>query len=145
MAKIKPLRQSPVFKSLTDREIALFSRIVSEEEYSPGTLLTASNMKSENFYFIERGRITVSLGSADNHGDLVLGEGDTFGEWSLLTPGHLTSAWLKVSEPSNILRVDTVDFEKFAKEEPETALKVLRALAAVIRRSVEEIKGILSG
>ena len=145
MAKIKPLRQSSLFKTLTDREIALFARIVTEEEYAPGTLLTAANMKSETFYFIDKGRVAVSLGSADDEADLILGDGETFGEWALLSPGRLTSVWIKVHEKSNILWVDSGDFESLVKEEPETALKILRALSSKVRESVEEVKKILTG
>jgi CRP-like cAMP-binding protein len=144
MAKIKPLRQSPIFNALTDREIAIFARIVSEEEYSPGTLLTASNMKSDKFYFVERGKVSVSMGGSEGGDDLILGAGETFGEWALLVPGQLTAVWLKVSEPSNILSVASDDFDRFAKEEPETAFKILRALCARVRESVQDVKQLLT-
>ena len=65
MAKIKPLQQSSIFATLSDRELALFSRIVSEEDYIRGTVLVAENMKSDRFFMIEKGEVAVRIGEQD--------------------------------------------------------------------------------
>jgi len=128
MAKIKPLRSSDVFPSLSDKELALFSRIISEEECQEGTVLLAKNMKSESFYLIHEGEVEISLENGDPNECLTLSGGDTFGEWALLGPKHLSTISARVTEPAKILLIKVSDFEKFMEDEPAVALKVQRDL-----------------
>ncbi len=143
MAKIKPLKQSGLFASLTDRELVLFSRVISEEECVPDTVLVAENMKSENFFFIERGKVAIQSRGQYKNEELELAGGDTFGEWAILAPGHLASVSLKATETSRLLILKSADFEKFAMDEPEIALKIQKALIKSAWQSIEEIKDVL--
>jgi CRP-like cAMP-binding protein len=140
MAKIKPLKQSAIFSSLSDRELAIFSRIVSEEDYIQDTVLLAENMKSEKFYLIEKGQVTVMTGGFDNGQGLNLGEGDTFGEWSLLAPPHLTSVAAKVTKEAHVLILTREDFEKFAQDEPAIALKVVYGIVGSLWPSIRDVE-----
>ncbi|MDF1526004.1 MAG: cyclic nucleotide-binding domain-containing protein [bacterium] len=143
MAKIKPLKQSAIFSSLSDRELALFSRIVSEEDYIQGTVLVAENMKSDKFYLIERGQVAVMTGGVDNGQELILGEGDTFGEWSLLAPPHLTCVAAKVIKEAQVLVIIREDFDRFAKEEPAIALKVFGGIVGSLWPSIKAVEKML--
>ena len=143
MAKIKPLKQSPIFSSLSDRELALFSRIVSEEDYIQGTVLVAENMKSDKFYLIEKGQVTVMTGGDDGELEMVLGEGDTFGEWAVMAPPHLTSVAAKVTQAAQMLVLTREDFEKFAKEEPAIAFKVASGIVGSLWPSIRDVEKIL--
>ena len=143
MAKIKPLQQSKIFSSLSDRELALFSRIVSEEDYIQDTVLVAENMRSDKFYLIEKGKISVSTGGINADRELVLGEGDTFGEWSLLAPPHLTSVSAKVTESAKVLVLEKDDFDKFAENEPAIALKILKGVVGSVWLSIKDVEKIL--
>ena len=140
MAKIKPLKQSAIFNSLNDRELALFSRIVTEEDYIQGTVLVAENMKSDKFYLIEKGQISVAAGQGDNGRELVLGEGDTFGEWALMAPPHLTSVMARVIEEAVVLVLTRDDFDSFAREEPAIALKVYSGLMRSLWQSIKDVE-----
>lgn len=144
MAKIKPLKQSAIFSSLNDRELALFSRIISEEDYIPGTVLVAANMKSDKFYLIEKGQIAVVASGFNGTQELSLGEGDTFGEWSLLAPPHLTSVAATVKSAAQVLVLTREDFDRFAQEEPVIALKIIYGIVGSLWSSVKEVEGILT-
>jgi len=143
MAKIKPLQQSKIFSSLSDRELALFSRIVSEEDYIGGTVLVAENMKSDRFYLVEKGRIALRTGDQDGEEDLVLGPGDTMGEWALIAPSHLTSVSARVVEETQVLVLTRDDFDRFAEEEPYIALKIVKGLVRSLWPSLQEVGKIL--
>jgi CRP-like cAMP-binding protein len=143
MAKIKPLQQSKIFSSLSDRELALFSRIVSEEDYIKDTVLVAENMRSDKFYLIEKGKISVNTGAINAGRELVLCEGDTFGEWSLLAPPHLTSVSAKVTESAQVLVLEKDDFDKFAEAEPAIALKILKGIVGSVWSSIKDVEKIL--
>jgi len=139
MAKIKPLKQSRIFSSLTDRELALFSRMVSEEDYIQGTVLVAENMKSDRFFLVEKGRISVRTGSRGGSEELILGEGDTFGEWALIAPPHLTQVSARVLEAAQVLVLARDDFNRFAEEEPGIALKIIRGLLSSLWPSLQDV------
>ena len=143
MAKIKPLQQSGIFSSLSDRELALFSRIVSEGDYIQGTVLVAENMKSDKFYLIEKGGVAVVTGGLDGGQELVLGEGDSFGEWSLLAPPHLTSVAAKVTEAAHILILEKEDFDRFAEDEPAIALKIVQGIIGSLWSSIRDAEKML--
>ncbi len=129
MAKIRTLRSHPLFSALTDRELALFSRIVGEDDYAPGTLLFAERMKSMAFYLVQRGKVGMASRALPGEG-VEVGAGETFGQWALLGPDHLTAVTAKVLEESSLLVVRKSDFENFLQEEPVVGLKVLRALVS---------------
>lgn len=143
MAKIKPLQQSKIFSTLSDRELALFSRIVSEEDYIQDTVLVAENMRSDKFYLIEKGKISVSTGGINAGRELVLGEGDTFGEWSLLAPPHLTSVSARVTESAQVLVLEKDDFDKFAENEPAIAFKIVKGVVGSVWPSIKDIEKML--
>jgi CRP-like cAMP-binding protein len=143
MAKIKPLKQSAIFSSLNDRELAVFSRIVSEEDYIKDTVLVAENMKSDKFYLIEKGQVTVVTGGVNDGQELILGEGDSFGEWSLLAPPHLTSVAAKVTKAAQVLVLIREDFDKFGQEEPGIALKVVNGIVGSLWPSIKDVEKML--
>ena len=143
MAKIKPLRQSMIFSSLTDRELALFSRIVSEESYIKGTVLVAENMKSDRFYLVEKGKVALRTGGQDGRDELVLDKGDTFGEWALIAPAHLTAVSARVVEEAQVLVLARDDFDRFAEDEPAIAFKVIRGLVGSLWPSLQDVGRLL--
>jgi CRP-like cAMP-binding protein len=142
MAKIKPMRQCPIFKGLTDKELALFSRIVTEEAYDPGTVLVAERMKSDKFYLVEKGSLSVTTESGNGR-ELILGEGETLGEWALMAPMHLTCATVKVVEKAQLLVLERDDFEDFMNDEPEVALKVMLGLTSSLWPGIEQARDLL--
>jgi len=143
MPKIKPLKQSAILSSLTDRELALFSRIVSEEGYNEGTVLVAENMKSDRFFLVEQGRVAIRTGRNNASEELILGEGDTFGEWALIGPSHLTSISARVLERAQILVVEREDFLRFCEEEPAIGLKITRGLIGSLWPSLQDVGRLL--
>jgi CRP-like cAMP-binding protein len=139
MAKIKPLKQNRIFSSLSDRELALFSRLISEEDYIPGTVLLAQNMKSDRFFLVERGRVSVSTGSDIGPEELVLEDGDTFGEWSLIAPPHLTQVTARVLESAQVLVLAREDFNRFSEEEPGIALKIVKGILTSLWPTIQDV------
>jgi CRP-like cAMP-binding protein len=143
MAKIKPLQQSKIFSTLSDRELALFSRIVSEEDYINGTVLVAENMKSDRFYLIEKGKIALRTGGQEGGEELILEQGDTIGEWAIIAPPHLTSVSARVVQEAQVLVLTRDDFDRFAEEEPYIALKIIKGLMKSLWPSLQDVGKLL--
>ena len=145
MAKIKPLKQSQFLSLLTDRELALFSRIVVEEDYAGGMVLVAENMKIDRFFLVEQGRVVIRAEGKNIPEELILEGGDTFGEWALIGPSHLTAVSARVLENARVLVVEREDFLRFCEEEPAIALKVTRGLLVTLWSPLQEAREILKG
>ncbi len=121
----------------------MFSRVVSEEDYIQGTVLVAENMKSDKFYLIEKGQVSVTIGGVDGGQELILGEGDSFGEWSLLAPPHLTSIAAKITKTAQVLVLEKDDFDRFGEEEPAIALKIIQGMVASLWSSIKDVEKML--
>jgi CRP-like cAMP-binding protein len=140
MPKVKTLRSHPLFSALSDRELAFFSRVVQEVDYPAGTPLFSEGMQSVAFYLVQKGKVGVA-GSAVPRTGAVLGEGEFFGQWSLLGPEHASAVTAKVLEESSLLLVRKADFDGFMAGEPAIALKVVRALLAAVWDDVAWLRG----
>jgi CRP-like cAMP-binding protein len=100
-------------------------------------------MKSDKFYLIEKGEVAIRTGGANGDRELILHEGDTFGEWSLLAPPHLTSVTAKVTSPAQVLVLTREDFDEFAQAEPAIALKVVQGVMASLWATIKEVEGVM--
>ena len=85
-------------------------------------------------YVIERGRVKISLSSADGKEMILalLGPGDFFGELALLDGGQ-RSADAVVVEDSELLLLGREDFLRFVESRPRIALHLLSVLSRRLR------------
>lgn len=148
MAKIKALKENEIFKSLSDREIALLATVVEEKNYSAGTPLFYENMKGEAMYIISTGQIKLSkmLAEGEDRVLTVLGSGDYFGENALLEEGPRTVTAV-VSQDTQLLVIKRSGFKKLFEEDPKLALKIIlgmyQVLSSKIRKATPRIQQIL--
>ena len=148
MAKVKPLKENEIFKSLNDREIALLATFIEERSYQAGTPLFYENMKSEAMYIIVSGRIKLSkmLSEGEERTLTVLGAGDYFGENALLEEGPRTVSAI-VLQDANLLVLKRSSFQKLIEKEPKLAMKVIlgmyQVLAERIRKASPKLQQII--
>jgi len=148
VAKIKALKENEIFRSLSDREIALLATVVEEKNYSAGTPLFYENMKGEAMYIISTGQIKLSKMLAEGEDKVltVLGAGDYFGENALLDEGPRTVTAI-VSQDSQLLVIKRSGFNKLFDEDPKLALKIIlgmyQVLSSRIRKAAPRIQQIL--
>ena len=72
----------------------------------------------------------------------MLGEGDFFGEMSLLE-GTTRTAAAQAVEPSRLLVIRKKDFQRLLASDPKLALYLLQTVCERLRRANEEIEGLL--
>ena len=87
-------------------------------------------------FFIERGRIRISVNDADGH-DTVLAEmsaGDFFGEMAMLD-GQTRSADATAIEDTHLAVLAREDFRSFVRRKPDIALGLLTAMTHRLRRT----------
>lgn len=126
MAKIKPLKECELFRSLEDREIALLAKVVEEKTLAANTPLFYENMMGEAMYIIGGGGIQLSKMLAEGEVKTLttLGPGEYFGEMALLEAGPRPVSAIATAD-STVLLLRRAEFQKLMTEQPQIAIKVI--------------------
>ena len=145
MAKIKPLKECELFRSLEDREIALLAKVVEEKTLAANTPLFYENMMGEAMYIIGGGGIQLSKMLAEGEVKTLttLGPGEYFGEMALLEAGPRPVSAI-ATEDSTVLLLRRSEFQKLMTEQPQTAMKIIirmyQILSARLRQASPRIQ-----
>ena len=130
MAKIKPLKECPLFKNFSDKEIAVLSQIVSEKKIPAGTPLYIEGMIGETLFIIKKGSVQTSrnIPGVGERELAAIKSGEYFGEMSLLA-GGTREVSARTVEETEFLTIDREDFQELLKTEALIALRLVMALA----------------
>jgi tetratricopeptide (TPR) repeat protein len=105
----RPLPQSPLFEVLNDEERAALVAEMDLEQHREGDIIITEGEPGSSMYVIASGEVKVyTRGTAQKGGSVYLaklGEGDFFGEVSVLT-GKPRTATITASQPTELLRLD---------------------------------------
>jgi CRP-like cAMP-binding protein len=125
------LTEAPLFANLSKRHLRSIARVTGVREYKKGASVIREGDPGSAFYVLLDGRAKIVRGGRTvTH----LSAGDFFGEISLLDAGPRTASVLAES-PVRCLTLDRNDFAKILASEPVLATRVMRELAARLRRS----------
>jgi CRP/FNR family cyclic AMP-dependent transcriptional regulator len=129
MARVKTLRDHPLFVDLSDPELAVIAAIADEKRLPEGTTVFLESMPGESMFIVKMGRIRISkkLDGAERV-LLTLGPSDVFGEMALFDGGP-RGATARVAEPSEVLIIKRSDVMALAEKEPRAVLKLVLAVA----------------
>ena len=137
MAKIKTLKESELFKDLSDKEIAVISQIATEKTIPENTPLFVENMLGESLFIIKSGSVQISkvIPGVGEQNLLSLAPGDFFGEMALLNGGaRMVSA--KTEEKTELLIISRDDFKGLLEKEPACCLKFLQGIVGVFTNRI---------
>jgi cAMP-dependent protein kinase regulator len=105
----RPVPQSPLFEVLNDEERAALVKEMDLEQHGEGDIIISEGEPGSSMYVIAHGEVKVYTRGTGNTGASVylakLGEGDFFGEVSVLT-GKPRTATITASQPTELLRLD---------------------------------------
>jgi CRP-like cAMP-binding protein len=132
-AKIALIAHVALFAHCDRRELGHIARLMDEHEVAEGTVLTEQGGPAGDFLVIIEGEAVVSR---DGEEIARIGEGDFFGELSLLDGGPRT-ATVTAASPMFVLALPPDRLEELVTKHPTVALTMLRTLAARLR-GVEE-------
>jgi small-conductance mechanosensitive channel/CRP-like cAMP-binding protein len=130
-----------LFLSLSPEEIGQLVGRTKLQLFAGGECLCRQSEAGDSFYIIRSGRVAVSINSATGQPLTVahLGEGEFFGEMSLLT-GEPRSATVSAETDVNVLRVSKQDFAGILQANADLAGK----LAAVLEKRMAESRTLLT-
>jgi CRP-like cAMP-binding protein len=126
--RLAHLRDVPLFRTLTAKELALVDRLGIEQEERAGSVLVNQGSRGREFYVVIKGQAEVTR---DADVVAVLGPGDHFGELALLDP-HPRAATVTMVTDGTVLELPQREFWQLLTDVPSLSLKVLQALARTL-------------
>src|SRR5947207_11415436 len=130
------LRGVPLFAALDDAAVEELCGYLHPIELKGGSSLFRVGDSGDAMYFIESGRVRITVTDADGREVILasLGHGDWFGEMSMLD-GHGRSANATVTEDSRLAVLTRENFRAFFSSDSRIVLEMLSAVTRRLRRT----------
>ncbi len=143
MDKIELLHTVPIFNDLNNKDIIAMSEKMVSRSYDKGQMILLEESMGETFFVITEGSVKITRLSDDGREVILamLGEGDFFGEMSLLD-GEGRSANVVSIEDSEVLTLSRNDFLDILQTYPKIAISLLEELARRLRKSDQQIESL---
>jgi len=137
------LKRVPLFEGLSEAEVEALAKVAMLRVFPRDRVVIMAEEEGDSLFVIHRGQVKVSIVSEDGREVIlsILGEGDFFGEMSLLD-GHPRSANVTTTQETELLMVRRADFLRFIQNSPKTAIKLLSVLAGRLRKTDRKIEGL---
>jgi len=141
MEFIEYLKRVPIFGGLDERTLNTISDFVYENKYEKNEVIIHYQSKGTKLFIIISGIVKVVIPNPDGREKILalLGEGDCFGELSILN-GEPTSAAVEAIENTKVLIIDGDDFRDLLSQNPNLCLNVIRIITKRLRNTDEEIR-----
>ena len=130
------LRNVPLFAALDDAAVEELCGYLHPVELKGGSSLFRVGDSGDAMYFIESGRVRITVTDADGREVILasLGHGDFFGEMAMLG-GHGRSADATVTEDSRLAVLARENFLTFVSSDTRIVLEMLSAITQRLRRT----------
>lgn len=134
------LQKVPLFSQLAPPELDRVAEITRERSYPRNSVILFEDDPGDALYVVATGQVKVVLIGEDGREVIlsVLGEGDFFGEMSLIDE-EPRSAHVIAMEDSNLLVIRREDFQAILQQSPGIAMGLLRELSRRLRRVDEKV------
>ena len=130
----------PLFGSLSPAELEALARVAVPRTFEQGEAIVREGERSDTCFVIRKGRVRVTRGRL--HGRALtlaeLREGSFFGELAVFD-GETRSATVEAIEPTSVLAILADDMRRLLRTHPDTAQKMLAALADRVRAANERL------
>src|SRR5438105_6974371 len=135
------LRSVPLFAALDDAAVEELCAYLHPVELKAGSSLFRVGDSGDAMYFIESGRVRITVTDADGREVILasLGHGDFFGEMAMLG-GHGRSADATVTEDSRLAVLARENFLTFVSSDSRIVLEMLSAITNRLRRTDELLR-----
>src|SRR5258705_5079104 len=130
----------PLFSQLAPAELQRVVEVARERSYPRNSVILFEDDPGDALYVVATGQVKVVVIGEDG-GEVilsVLGEGDFFGEMSVIDE-EPRSAHVIAMEGSNLLVIRREDFQAILQQSPGIAMGLLRELSRRLRRVDEKV------
>lgn len=139
------LARCPLFQGFTPTGLQILASVTRAREYPEATQVFREDMAADALYVVAEGAIRISLTGADGREQTlaVLGEGEHFGELSLVIPGGERLVTATAQTESILLELRQRDFAMLQMQKPQACLKLILNIAAAFGRKMGENRSLL--
>ena len=123
------LKQVPLFKDLSSRDLKQLAGAMNERTYAAGREITTEGESGLGFFVVADGTATVTV---DGQSRRQLGPGDHFGEMALIDGGR-RSAQVTAETDLTCYGMTAWNFRPFLKDHPDLVWALLQTLVARLR------------
>jgi CRP/FNR family transcriptional regulator len=129
----------PAFSDLSEPELERIAQVAVPRSFPMGSVLIREGDPGDTCYVLRSGRARVTREHA-GHGITLtnIGPGEIFGELAMFD-GEVRSATVEALEDVEVVAILADDLRRVLREHPETAVKLLRALAQKLRDANERL------
>jgi CRP/FNR family cyclic AMP-dependent transcriptional regulator len=136
-----------IFRDLTAQEITELTRYMHAYRAHPGVVLIREGARDRvgDLYFVVSGRLDI-LKDAHAHEPrhlAVVRAGKSIGEMSLVDH-QPHSATVVAAEPTTVLILSRMNFERIAEEHPKVGFKILLRIARLMSLRLRQTSGLLA-
>ena len=130
------LRRVALFDCLGDDELEAVNKLAYRRAFAKGQLIILAEDPGDTLFVIEKGEVKVNIIHADGKEFILslLGEGEVFGELSLLDD-QPRSANVTAVEDTELAMIRRPDFLRLLTNIPQIAISLLEELASRLRRT----------
>jgi CRP/FNR family transcriptional regulator, cyclic AMP receptor protein len=134
-AMVDSLREVPLFRDLSTRDLQQLAASMREQSYDPGDVVVAEGKGGVGFFVILEGNAKVSQAGEDR---ARLGPGDYFGEMALID-GDDRTASVHADGELRCAAMTMWNFRPFVKDHPDIAWSLLTALVKRVREARQTV------
>jgi len=133
------LKNLPLFSELGDDELAEIWNHVQTRSFKKGNIILFEEDPGDSLFIIKEGKVKITRLSEEGKEVIlsILGEGEFFGEMSLLD-GEARSANVIALADSDVFILKRDEFLNILTDNPQIAISLLEELAYRIRKSDQE-------
>jgi len=132
------LKQVELFQGLDPGELHRIAQIFREIRYAQGDLIATQGSPGDALNIISEGFVEIAVqdatgtgkGDEESHVLIHLGQGQIFGEMSLVDRGPLSASVRAISTPTVVQVVNQEDFFEFCEHNTRIGYLVMRNIAA---------------
>ena len=125
------LKQVPLFKDLSSRDLKQLAGAMNERTYAAGREITTEGESGLGFFVVADGTATVTV---DGQARRQLSAGDHFGEMALID-GGLRSAQVTAESDLTCYGMTAWNFKPFLKDHPDLVWALLQTLVTRLREA----------
>lgn len=143
MKDLEILSTVPIFSDLSASSLEDVLSRMSKRSYKRNNMILMEDEFGDTFFIISMGSVKITRVSEDGREVILamLGEGDFFGEMSLLD-GETRSANSIALEDAEVLMLRRRDFLEILEKYPKIAISLLAEMARRIRKSDQQIESL---
>ncbi|MBO8151343.1 MAG: Crp/Fnr family transcriptional regulator [Candidatus Neomarinimicrobiota bacterium] len=143
MDSFKILRKIPIFTDLKDDILEKIYSRMQRRVYKKGNMILMEEDLGDTLFLLNKGSVKITRVSEDGREVIlsILGEGDFFGEMSILD-GESRSANVVALEDSEVFILRRGDFLDLLEQHPQIAIVLLQELASRLRKSDQQIESL---